>query len=124
MTAPRDPFVVEQEVDALDRRRLARSAAVIVIATGIGLVAASYLLRAGESGRDVGPNPPPPPQVGTVETSLILGPARGIALRDRQRETLDQYGWADRDAGRARIPIDEAMNLVVERAATDGGAAP
>ncbi len=27
MTAPRDPFVVEQEVDALDRRRLARSAA-------------------------------------------------------------------------------------------------
>jgi len=31
------------------------------------------------------------------------------------KEILDSYGWVDRNAGIARIPIDKAMDLVVER---------
>ena len=30
-------------------------------------------------------------------------------------ETLNSYGWVDQKAGIARIPIDKAMDLVVER---------
>jgi len=30
-------------------------------------------------------------------------------------ETLSSYGWADQKAGIARIPIDKAMDLLVER---------
>jgi len=30
-------------------------------------------------------------------------------------ETLNSYGWVDQKAGTARIPIDRAMDLVVER---------
>ena len=31
------------------------------------------------------------------------------------REILDSYGWVDQNAGITRIPIDKAMDLVVER---------
>jgi hypothetical protein len=31
------------------------------------------------------------------------------------KETLDSYGWVDQKAGVTRIPIDKAMDLVVER---------
>jgi len=31
------------------------------------------------------------------------------------KQTLDSYGWADQSAGVTRIPIDKAMDLVVER---------
>jgi hypothetical protein len=36
-------------------------------------------------------------------------------LRERQRALLNGYGWVNRDAGIARIPIDEAMRMVVGR---------
>jgi len=35
-------------------------------------------------------------------------------LRDAQRRELAGWGWVDRDAGIARIPIDRAMDLVVK----------
>ena len=37
------------------------------------------------------------------------------ALRRRKQAVLDSYGWVDRDAGIARIPIARAMALLVER---------
>ena len=36
-------------------------------------------------------------------------------LRDKQQALLNGYGWVNRDAGVARIPIEEAMRIVVER---------
>jgi hypothetical protein len=36
-------------------------------------------------------------------------------LRARQELLLNGYGWVDREKGVARIPIDEAMRIVVER---------
>ncbi|MFP5304991.1 MAG: SCO family protein [Gammaproteobacteria bacterium] len=37
----------------------------------------------------------------------------------RKRERLESYGWVDRDAGIAHIPIDEAMRLMVDERAGD-----
>jgi hypothetical protein len=36
-------------------------------------------------------------------------------LRARQKALLEGYGWANREAGIARIPIEDAMAIVVER---------
>ena len=36
-------------------------------------------------------------------------------LRAKQQALLKGYGWVNRDAGVARIPIEEAMRIVVER---------
>ncbi len=36
-------------------------------------------------------------------------------LRAGEDETLTTYGWVDRNNGVVRIPIDEAMKLVVQR---------
>jgi hypothetical protein len=42
-----------------------------------------------------------------------LAPLR--AARAREEALLSSYGWVDRGAGVARIPIDRAMDLLVER---------
>ena len=36
-------------------------------------------------------------------------------FRVRQEETLYSYGWVDEKAGRVRIPIQRAMDLLVQR---------
>jgi hypothetical protein len=72
--------------------------------------------RADRRGATVGrfsqelPQPPPP------EPRLQTDP-RGDLMRLRETEdrVLTTYGWVDRNAGIVRIPIDEAMKLVVER---------
>jgi len=40
-------------------------------------------------------------------------------LREQELQMLDSYGWVDRDNGVARIPIDRAMRLMLERDAFD-----
>jgi hypothetical protein len=36
-------------------------------------------------------------------------------LRAKQKAQLEGYGWVDKEAGVARIPIEEAMKIVIER---------
>ena len=36
-------------------------------------------------------------------------------LRAKQKALLDGYGWVNKEAGIARIPIEDAMKIVVER---------
>jgi hypothetical protein len=36
-------------------------------------------------------------------------------LRSKEEKTLYSYGWVDEKAGTVRIPIDRAMDLIVER---------
>lgn len=48
--------------------------------------------------------------------NLILEPGQEEKrTRLRARSTLDTYGWVDRKAGVARIPITRAMQLLLER---------
>lgn len=39
------------------------------------------------------------------------------AYRASKQAALESYGWVDRDAGIARIPIERAIDLVARRAA-------
>lgn len=50
------------------------------------------------------------------EPRLQDDPQRAMReLRARQESVLTGYGWVNKEAGVARIPIDEAMRMVVER---------
>lgn len=42
------------------------------------------------------------------------------ALRERAEARLDSFGWIDRSAGIAHIPIEEAMQLRIRRAREGG----
>jgi hypothetical protein len=54
---------------------------------------------------------------------LIVKPGATLAdLRAAEDAELNSYGWVDRNAGIARIPIDRAMQMLVERGLPDVGA--
>jgi len=42
-------------------------------------------------------------------------------LRAAEEADLDSYGWIDRNSGTVRIPIDRAMQLLLERGLPDVG---
>jgi hypothetical protein len=64
---------------------------------------------AGAYGRQVPPEP-----------RLQTAPLRDLAaLRAAENGVLDTYGWVDREAGIARIPVERAMALLAERAAVE-----
>ncbi len=61
---------------------------------------------------------------------LDANPAHTLAaVQEREAADLEGFGWVDRDAGIARIPIEQAMRLLAERGWTskaelDKGARP
>lgn len=47
---------------------------------------------------------------------LQANPRRDLQRwQEQERATLETYGWVDRSAGIVRIPIDQAMDLVIQR---------
>jgi hypothetical protein len=46
---------------------------------------------------------------------LTSEPANLWNIRQREQQILQGYGWVDKGAGVARIPIDEAKKLLLER---------
>jgi hypothetical protein len=77
-----------------------------------GALAQKYPLAAG-----VHKDPPTP--------NLQNQPFKDIyQLRQGETEKLTSYGWVDKEGGVARIPIDRAMEVMLQRgfpARTDGG---
>jgi hypothetical protein len=54
---------------------------------------------------------------------LLIKPGASLAdLRAAENSDLNSYGWIDRGSGIARIPIDRAMQLLLERGLPDVGA--
>ena len=102
-----------------------RDASVIgVLLTGVGLAAILVVscllvlglfdrLKAREPlGRPVAGQLPPPPRLEGVERmqerKLVAAPGRSLPR-------LDSYGWVDKDKGIVRIPLERAMELIVEK---------
>ena len=54
------------------------------------------------------PGPSTPPLTGTPSSELA-------ALRQAEAQRLSSYGWVDHEAGIARIPIDQALDLLARR---------
>jgi hypothetical protein len=104
----------------LNLRGLGWGAAIIVGSIGCALLAAALLLRA----RGPAANTPPHPfQAPAPLLQPAPQPDRGAYFADKRR-LLDSYGWVDRQAGVARIPLDEAMKLLAARGVAAARPAP
>jgi hypothetical protein len=127
-------FAVHQESDEVATKSLVRVAIVSLIVAAVGVffagllvVAGTGTLRpdfAGASGRR-----PAPRELSQIEQTPIWQSRTGIDMRRAQLRELSSWGWVDRKARVAKIPIDEAMDLVAQgrapaplREAADGGA--
>ncbi|HJL17592.1 MAG TPA: hypothetical protein RMH99_18150 [Sandaracinaceae bacterium LLY-WYZ-13_1] len=103
-----------QEPEGLRPASLAKVVA-FVLAMGAAGVALAVWLTPGvflEASPGRGTRDPGAPLAG-----IERGPfdeAAGERERRRGREALERWGWADRDAGMARIPVERAMELVAD----------
>jgi hypothetical protein len=57
---------------------------------------------------------PPEPRLQTSETRDLA------AVREAEDKVLASYGWVEKDGGVARIPIERAMDLILERGIPGG----
>jgi hypothetical protein len=92
-------------------------AAVAAVFALIAATAVTVALLLGEMGRHA-----PPPAPTTFPPQVRAGPpletdegAEREALEAEARRRLASWGWTDRDAGIARIPIDRAMAILAAR---------
>ena len=83
-----------------------------------------WLLSAGLREARVAADPPLPKLPEARQPYEIKGPrlqadppADMRELRAREEESLNQWGWADESNGVARVPIDRAMEMLVEQRA-------
>lgn len=54
-------------------------------------------------------------EVGIVNQRVFALDQRAAQKRLQQMERLESYGWVDRQAGVAHIPIDEAMKMYLQQ---------
>ncbi|KFA90828.1 hypothetical protein Q664_25930 [Archangium violaceum Cb vi76] len=60
-------------------------------------------------------------EINIVNTGLIELDTRAEDEKAEQRKRLHGYGWVDRDAGVVHIPIERAIERVVEQRRDGGG---
>jgi hypothetical protein len=121
-SGPIHDFHPHQEEDFVPSGPVVRTSIVSVLVGAIGVFSAGLLVIVATGNivpRVTGPagTRPAPREIDEIEQTQIWKSQRGIDLRDAQRAELDRWGWANREHRIARIPIDEAMNLVVEQEA-------
>jgi hypothetical protein len=87
-------------------------AALVIFFLGSLVTVGYFFARQAERG----PIPIPPEvglsKIGMVEQQTFELAVRGERAKARQLERLGSFGWVDRKAGVAHIPIEEAMKLV------------
>jgi hypothetical protein len=88
----------------------------VIIHFGVGFFYQALISQATEVGEqryplavDAGDRLPPAPRLQQIPANDLY------QFRLSERELLDRYGWMNREAGVAHIPIGEAMRLTVER---------
>lgn len=104
----------------LDLRGLGWGAAIIVGGIACTLLAAALVLHE----RGPAANTPPHPFQGPTPLLQSAPQPDRAAYFAEKRRLLDSYGWVDRQAGIARIPLDDAMKLMAARGAAASRPAP
>jgi hypothetical protein len=97
----------------LDLRGLRVGACIIVGGIACALGAAALMLR------EQPPAANTPPHAFAGKAPLLQPapqPDRAAYFEEKRRAT-QAYGWVDREAGIARIPLDEAMKLMAAKGA-------
>jgi hypothetical protein len=87
----------------------------LLIFTAASIVTSVYL-HVERTSTETAPIPPEIGQnkIGMVEQQLFDLVTRGERQRSAQLERLGSYGWVDKQAGVVHLPIERAMDLVVQ----------
>ncbi|HEX3343452.1 MAG TPA: hypothetical protein VHS09_02715, partial [Polyangiaceae bacterium] len=103
-------FEVRQEEDAVASRSLVRIGIVSGV-VGVAGVLVAWALLGAAVGSTPGRRPrgPAPRELSGIEQDPIRDTRAAADLQAAQRRELEGWGWVDRDAGVAHIPIDRAM---------------
>lgn len=122
------PPPIQQEPEAVSAP-LVSGALVFTLLMGAALIIGAYALLRGREG-ELRPSrrfAERSLRVGDRVSDVLQQPfdiaGARPSLREQQERELHQFGWADRTHRMVRIPIEEAMRLVVEggQAAKRGG---
>jgi hypothetical protein len=97
------------------------SIAIFALAT----VWSTHILNSTRAEMQPGGPPPIPKQVdqyevGIVNLRVFALDQRAAQKRLQQMERLRSFGWVDREAGLAHIPIDDAMKMYLAEQQTKG----
>jgi hypothetical protein len=114
-------FDVRQEADEVSTATLLRVgiSSILIGALGIFFAGLTLVVTVGTlQPNEAGPRGPrPAPRtLSHIEQTPIWQSKAGIDLRDAQRRELESWGWVDRRAGVAKIPIERAMDIVAKEA--------
>lgn len=98
-----------------------------ILIFGVATVWSTYILNSTRAEMQPGGPPPLPKQVdqyevGIVNQRVFALDQRAAQKRLQQMERLRSFGWVDREAGVAHIPIDEAMKMYLAEQAKKGPA--
>ena len=99
-------------------RRLLGFGAALIVLIMAGLLASEGVLHYFEVRQPLGPPASPFENVRTLPPAprLQVAPVEDLAhYQAAQASALNSYGWVDQKAGVVRIPIDRAMDLLLER---------
>lgn len=109
-----EDFEVTQEADFVNKRGAAAIAIAGILWMALGVVISwGIWIGYAHSRRPLYAIPPP---AGTIERTLVTATLRGPDHDAAKEKDLTRWGWVDRANGVARIPIDRAKAIVVERA--------
>ena len=97
----------------IDLRGLRRGAYLIVGGIVCALGVSALMLREQAPAT----NTPPHAFSGTAPLLQPAPQPDRAAYFDEKRRAMQTYGWVDREAGIARIPLDEAMKLMAAKGA-------
>ena len=107
-----------QEPDRVPARRLASIGLAGLLVFGLGALWAASVQRGG-TGSVRGDSAPRPALAGQREIGMVyqsrFDASIAAARNDEARRRLESAGWVDRDAGVARVPIEDAMEIVARR---------
>ena len=112
-------FEVRQEDDVVASRSVVKVTVVGLLTGALGVLCAGVILVASTGSLKpslAGPKgqQPAESQISQVEQTPIGDARRGLDLREAQERELERWGWVDRQAGRATIPIETAIDVLVE----------
>lgn len=91
---------------------------VTIVVFTLAVVFSEWLRARRDATMPQGPAPLPKQvgqaEIGIVDQTMFEVEHRAADLRELQKQHLDSYGWVDRDAGVIHIPIQQAMQQVLQ----------
>jgi len=124
VTPPSD-FKVAQEDDAVASRKVSAILMTAIVVMIAAVAIAGWILSSTMSRLPTHPQASAPvasSQIAGIHQTPIERDRHGWTLHDQQRRSLDEYRWVNREREIAQIPIDRAMQMIVDEEAKGGNA--